>query len=70
MLREADETPVAEVAKKCKISAQTIYKCAVISAPWSALDIKRLRALEGLTADAKCRERSKRRSGVCRFWVR
>jgi putative transposase len=46
ILREADKTPVAEVAKKHKISEQTIYNWRRHFGTLEPVDVKRLRALE------------------------
>ena len=47
ILREADKTPVAEVARKHKISEQTIYNWRRHFGTLDPADIKRLRSLEG-----------------------
>ena len=46
ILREADRSPVAQVAKKHGISEQTIYTWRQRFAGMSADDVKRLRLLE------------------------
>ncbi len=46
ILREADKTPVAEVAKKYGISEQTIYVWRQRFAGMGADDVKRLKSLE------------------------
>jgi len=46
ILREADRSPVAQVAKKHGISEQTIYTWRKRFAGMSADDVKRLRLLE------------------------
>src|SRR4051812_551650 len=53
ILREADKTPVAEVAKKHKISEQTIYNWRRHFGTLEPVDIKRLRALESENAKLK-----------------
>jgi putative transposase len=53
ILREADKTPVAEVAKKHKLSEQTIYNWRRHCGTLEPSDIKRLRALEGQDAKLK-----------------
>ena len=53
ILREADKAPVAEVAKKHKISEQTIYNWRRHFAGLEPTDIKRLRTLEGENAKLK-----------------
>lgn len=47
ILREADKTPVAEVAKKHGIAEQTIYVWRQRFGRLEAADLKRLRQLEG-----------------------
>jgi putative transposase len=46
ILREADRTPVAEVAKKHSIAEQTIYVWRQRFGRLEAADVKRLRQLE------------------------
>ena len=46
ILREADEKPVPEVAKKHGVSAQTIYAWRKRFGKLEAADVKRLRQLE------------------------
>jgi hypothetical protein len=46
ILREADEKPVPEVAKKHGVSAQTIYGWRKHFGSLEAADVKRLRQLE------------------------
>ncbi len=46
ILREADKTPVAEVAKKHGVSEVTIYAWRKRFGQLEAVDVKRLRALE------------------------
>jgi len=53
ILREADKTPVAEVAKKHKISEQTIYNWRRHFGTLEPTDIKRLRGLEAENAKLK-----------------
>ena len=53
ILREADKTPVAEVARKHKISEQTIYNWRRHFGTLDPADIKRLRSLEGENAKLK-----------------
>ena len=53
ILREADKTPVAEVAKKHKVSEQTIYNWRRHFGALDPADIKRLRALEAENAKLK-----------------
>ncbi len=53
ILREADKTPIAEVAKKHGVSEQTIYAGASGSATMEAADAKRLQALEAENARLK-----------------
>ncbi len=47
ILREADKTPVADVAKKHGVSAQTLYAWRKHFGTLDPADIKRLRHLEG-----------------------
>ena len=47
ILREADSAPVSEVAKKHGISEQTIYLWRKRFGKLEAVDVKRLRQLEG-----------------------
>ena len=53
ILRDADQSSVAEVARKNKISEQTIYNWRRHFAGLEPTDIKRLRALEGENAKLK-----------------
>ena len=53
ILREAETTPVVDVARKHKISEQTIYNWRRHFAGLQPADIKRLRALEGENAKLK-----------------
>jgi transposase-like protein len=53
ILREAESAPVADVARKYKISEQTIYNWRRHFAGLQPADIKRLRALEGENAKLK-----------------
>lgn len=53
ILREADKAPVAEVAKKHKISEQTIYNWRRHFDGLEPADIKRLRGLETENAKLK-----------------
>ena len=46
ILREADKTPVAEVAKKYSVSEQTIYTWRRQFGQLEPADVKRLRQLE------------------------
>lgn len=46
ILREADKTPVAEVAKKRRVAEQTIYVWRQRFGRLDAVDVKRLRQLE------------------------
>jgi putative transposase len=46
ILREADKSPVAQVAKKRGISEQTIYQWRKRFGKLEAVDVKRLRELE------------------------
>ena len=46
ILREADRTPVAEVAKRYGVSEQTIYNWRQHFGDLQASDVKRLRQLE------------------------
>ena len=46
ILREADRTPVAEVAKRYGVSEQTIYNWRQHFGELQASDVKRLRQLE------------------------
>ena len=50
ILREADKAPVAEVAKKHRISEQTIYNWRRHFGTLEPADIKRLRGLEAENA--------------------
>ena len=53
ILREADTTPVVEVAKKHGISDQTIYLWRKKFGQLEAVDVKRLRQLEQENAKLK-----------------
>ncbi len=53
ILREADKGPVARVAKKHGISEQTIYAWRKRFGKLEAVDVKRLRQLEGENAKLK-----------------
>jgi transposase-like protein len=53
ILREADKAPVAEVAKKHKISEQSIYNWRRHFGGLEPADIKRLRAVEAENAKLK-----------------
>ena len=53
ILREADKTPVTEVAKKHGISDVTIYAWRKRFGQLEAVDVKRLRALEAENAKLK-----------------
>ena len=53
ILREADKTPVAEVARKHKLSEQTIYNWRRHFGTLEQTDIKRLRGLETENAKLK-----------------
>ena len=53
ILREADEAPVAEVAKKHGISDVTIYAWRKRFGKLEAVDVKRLRQIEGENARLK-----------------
>lgn len=53
ILREADATPVATVAKKYGISDQTIYLWRKRFGKLEAVDVRRLRALEQENARLK-----------------
>ena len=53
ILREADKSPVAEVAKKHGISEVTIYAWRKRFGQLEAVDVKRLRALEAENARLK-----------------
>ena len=46
ILREADKTPVAEVAKKHGVAEQTIYLWRLRLGKLEPVDVKRLRKLE------------------------
>jgi putative transposase len=46
ILREADRSPIAEVAKKHKVSEQTIYAWRKRFGAMEAVDAKRLKTLE------------------------
>jgi transposase-like protein len=53
ILREADKTPVAEVARKHKVSEQTPYNWRRHFGGLEPTDVKRLRALEAENAKLK-----------------
>ena len=53
MLREADRTSVAEVARKHKVTEQTIYSWRQKFGTLDPADIKRLRELEAENAKLK-----------------
>jgi len=53
ILREADKTPVKEVAKKHALSEVTIYACRKRFGELEAVDVKRLRQLEAENARLK-----------------
>jgi transposase-like protein len=53
ILREADKSPVAEVAKKHRISEQTIYNWRRHFGTLEPVDVKRLRGLEAENAKLK-----------------
>jgi putative transposase len=53
ILREADEAPVAEVAKKHGVSDVTIYGWRKRFGKLEAVDVKRLRQVEGENARLK-----------------
>ena len=53
ILREADQSPVSEVAKKHKLSEQAIYTWRKRFGQLEPADIKRLRALEAENAKLK-----------------
>ena len=53
ILREADKTPVAQVARKHGISEQTIYLWRKRFGKLEAVDVKRLRQLEQENAKLK-----------------
>ena len=53
IVREADKTSVAEVARKHKISEQTVYTWRRQFGQLEATDVKRLRALEAENARLK-----------------
>ncbi len=53
ILREADKSPVAQVAKKHGISEQTIYVWRKRFGKLEAVDVKRLRQLEQENAKLK-----------------
>jgi transposase-like protein len=53
ILREADKTPVAQVAKKHGVSEQTIYTWRKRFGALEAVDVKRLRQLEQENAKLK-----------------
>ncbi len=53
ILREADRSPVAQVAKKHAVSEQTIYAWRKRFGKLEAVDVKRLRQLEQENAKLK-----------------
>jgi len=53
MLREADRTSVAEVARKHKVTEQTIYSWRQKFGAMDPADVKRLRQLEAENAKLK-----------------
>ena len=53
ILREADKSPVAQVAKKHGVSEQTIYAWRKRFGSLEAVDVKRLRQLEQENAKLK-----------------
>ena len=53
ILREADKAPVAEVARKHRVSDQTIYGWRKRYGALEAVDVKRLRQLEQENARLK-----------------
>ena len=53
ILREADKSPIAKVAKKHGISEQTIYAWRKRFGALEAVDVKRLRQLEQETGKLK-----------------
>ncbi len=53
ILREADRSPVAQVAKKHAVSEQTIYAWRKRFGKLEAVDVKRLRQLEHENAKLK-----------------
>jgi transposase-like protein len=53
ILREADEAPVAEIAKKHGVSDVTIYAWRKRFGKLEAVDVKRLRQIEGENAKLK-----------------
>lgn len=53
ILREADRSPVAEVARKHKVSEQSIYLWRQKFGKLDPADVKRLRALEAENAKLK-----------------
>jgi putative transposase len=53
ILREADEAPVSEVAKKHGVSDVTIYAWRKRFGKLEAVDVKRLRQIEGENAKLK-----------------
>ena len=63
ILREADKTPVAEVAKKHKISEQTIYNWRRHFGTLDPADIKRLRAWKARTPSSSASSPSARVPG-------
>ena len=53
ILREADRTPVRQVAKKYSVSEQTIYAWRKRFGELEAVDVKKLRQLEAENAKLK-----------------
>ena len=53
ILRETDKSPVAEVAKRHRVSEQTIYAWRKRFGKLEAVDVKRLRQLEQENAKLK-----------------
>ena len=53
ILREADKEPIAKVAKKHRVSQQTIYAWRKRFGTLEAVDVKRLRQLEQENAKLK-----------------
>jgi putative transposase len=55
ILRESDRGPLAEAARKHKVSEQTIYIWQMSFGAFDANDVKRLRELESENASLKSR---------------
>ena len=55
ILREADSSPVSEVAKKHVVSEATIYAWRRRFGALEAVDVRRLRALEAENATSRSR---------------